>query len=85
MAINATAAISVTKTQEEIEEIGKREGWRVVRCNRESFFDVIEFWLENQVMLELLTPEMTAQYLTATQPENLKKIFSTDVAALSSR
>ncbi|MBD0263274.1 MAG: hypothetical protein KME22_10855 [Hassallia sp. WJT32-NPBG1] len=79
------AAISVTKTQEEIEEIGKREGWRTVRCNRDSFFDVMEFWLENQVMLELLTPEMAAQYLAATHPKNLKKIFSSDVAALSSR
>jgi hypothetical protein len=79
------AAISVTKTQEEIEEIGKRENWRAVRCNRDSFFDVMEFWLENQVMLELLTPEMAAQYLAATQPENLKKMFSSDVAALSSR
>jgi hypothetical protein len=79
------AAISVTKTQEEIEEIGKRENWRTVRCNRDSFFDVMEFWLENQVMLELLTPEMAAQYLAATQPENLKKIFSSDVPALSSR
>jgi len=78
------AAISVTKTQEEIEQIGKREGYRTVRCNRDSFFDVIEFWLENQVMLELLTPEMTAQYLAVTQPENLKKVFFSDAAALSS-
>ena len=78
------AAISVTKTQQEIEQIGKREGWRTVRCNRDSFFDVIELWLENQVMLELLTPEMAAQYLAATHPENLKKAFSSNVAALSS-
>jgi hypothetical protein len=79
------AAISVTKTQEEIEQIGKREGWRTVRCNRDSFFDVIEFWLENKVMLELLTPEMADQYLAATHPENVKKMFSSDAVALSSR
>ncbi|MBD2529350.1 hypothetical protein H6G97_07115 [Nostoc flagelliforme FACHB-838] len=70
------AAVSVSSTQEKIELIGKREGWRVLRCNRDSFFDVIEFWLENKVMIELLTPEMSAQYLAATQPENLKKIFN---------
>ena len=74
--ITAThAAISVPISQEEIEAIGKREGWRVLRCNRDGFFDVIEFWLENTVMLELLTPEMTAKYLAATNPENLKKMF----------
>ncbi len=75
------AAISVTKTQEEIEQIAKREGWRALRCNRNSLFDVIEFWLENKVMLELLTPEMADQYLAVTQPENLKKQFSTESAA----
>ncbi|QIR35567.1 hypothetical protein HCG51_01550 [Tolypothrix sp. PCC 7910] len=70
------AAISVPTSQEEIELIGKREGWRVVRCNRESFFDVMEFWLENKVMLELLTPEMASQYLAMTQPENIEKVFA---------
>lgn len=69
------AAISVSSTQEKIEQIAKREGWRVLRCNRDSFFDVIELWLENKVMLELLTPEMAAQYLAVTQPENLQKMF----------
>ncbi|MBD2346822.1 hypothetical protein [Anabaena subtropica] len=70
------AAISVSSTQKEIEEIGKREGWRAVRCNRDSFFDVIEFWLENKVMIELLTPEMAAQYLAVTRPENLQQMFA---------
>lgn len=70
------AAISVSSSQEKIEMIGKREGWRVLRCNRDSFFDVIEFWLENKVMIELLTPEMATQYLAVTQPESLKKIFN---------
>lgn len=57
------AAISVSSTHEKIEEIRKREGWKVMRCNRDSFFDVIEFWLENRLMIELLTPEMASQYL----------------------
>ncbi|RCJ24655.1 hypothetical protein A6770_03045 [Nostoc minutum NIES-26] len=67
------AAISVSTSQEEIEQIGVREGWRVIPCNRDSFFDVIEFWVENRLMIELLTPDMTSQYLRfATQRENLK-------------
>ncbi|MDZ8028687.1 MAG: hypothetical protein RMX65_008565 [Nostoc sp. DedQUE01] len=70
------AAISVSSSQEKIEQIGKREGWRVLRCNRDSFFDVMEFWLENKVMIEFLTPEMAAQYLAVTRPESLQKIFN---------
>ncbi|WP_138503571.1 hypothetical protein [Nostoc sp. PA-18-2419] len=67
------AAISVPTSQNEIEQIAVREGWRAVRCNRDSFFDVIEFWVENRLMIEFLTPEMASQYLKfATQKENLK-------------
>ncbi|MFB2770393.1 hypothetical protein ACE1AT_14045 [Pelatocladus sp. BLCC-F211] len=72
------AAISVSVTQEEIEQIGMSEGWRVVRCNRDSLFDVIEFWVENRLMIELLTPEMASQYLAFTkQPEKLQEFFAT--------
>src|SRR6476646_9958906 len=56
------AAISVPASQEQIEQIGEREGWQVARCNRGPF-NVIEFWLENRLMLEFLTPELTAYYL----------------------
>ncbi|MDZ7958640.1 MAG: hypothetical protein RMY34_12300 [Aulosira sp. DedQUE10] len=78
------AAISISISQEEIEQIGNREGWRVVRCNRDSLFDVMEFWLENKVMVELLTPEMAAQYLDVTRPENIAKVFAEHaVAAVS--
>jgi hypothetical protein len=69
------AAISVDSTQEQIEAIANREGWRVMRCSR-AFFDVMEFWVENRVMIEFLTPEMSNQYLTLMQPENLQKVFA---------
>ncbi|TBR58303.1 hypothetical protein B4U84_20450 [Westiellopsis prolifica IICB1] len=72
------AAISVPVTQEEIEQVGMSEGWRVVRCSRESLFDVMEFWVENRLMIELLTPEMASQYLAFTkQPEKLQEFFAT--------
>lgn len=57
------AAISVSASQEQIEEVAANEGWRVLRCNRGNF-EVMEFWIENHLMLELLTPEMASQYLS---------------------
>ncbi|MBD2662955.1 hypothetical protein B6N60_00474 [Richelia sinica FACHB-800] len=70
------AAVSVPTSREKIEEIGQREGWKVLYCNRDSVFDVIEFWIENRIMIEFLTPEMASKYLEATHPENLQKIFA---------
>jgi hypothetical protein len=72
------AAISVPIAQVQIEAIGDREGWRVLRCSR-GYFDVIEFWLENSVLLELVTPEMADEYTKALAPEKLAEFFSQKV------
>ncbi len=69
------AAVSVPSTEAEIQQIGAREGWRVVRCDREGFFSVIEFWVENTILIELLPPEMAAQYLAFTQQPDVLKYF----------
>jgi hypothetical protein len=72
------AAISVPISQEQIEQIAAEEGWRVLRCHR-SQFDVMEFWIENRLMLELLTPEMASQYLSFAQRRNLEQFASRPV------
>ena len=68
------AAISVPVGLEEIERIGAREGWRVVPANRDGLFDVIEFWVENRLMLELLTPQIAPKYLQAFSPQALQEL-----------
>jgi hypothetical protein len=55
-------AVSVPHTEEEVLEIAGRAGWRALRLDRGGF-DVIEVWVENHVMLEILTPAMAADYL----------------------
>ena len=69
------AAISIPLKQSEIEAIAAREQWRCVRCSR-GYFEVIEFWLENTVLLELATPELAQQYTTVLTPENLAQHFA---------
>ena len=55
---------------EEIKEIGRREGWRVLTCNRgEGLFQLVELWIEDRFMLEVMTPEQTARYVEITTPE----------------
>lgn len=75
------AAISVPLSEAEIRAIGEREGWQVNRCNRGGFFEVIEFWLENQLLLELLPPEFTARYLAFTEPHALEYALAEMAAA----
>ena len=70
------AAISVPTTQKQIEQIAAREGWRCVRCDRDGFFEAIEFWVENRFMLELLPPSLATRYLTFMQPANLEQMLT---------
>ncbi len=58
------AAVSVGLSEAQVFALGQREGWRAVQLDRGGF-EVIEFWVENTVMLEVLTPRMAADYLAA--------------------
>ncbi|HUR99286.1 MAG TPA: hypothetical protein VMZ26_14565 [Pyrinomonadaceae bacterium] len=69
--------INTKKSIDEIREIAKREGWRVLVCNRgEGLFQLVEVWVENTFMLEVMTPEQTASYVEITNPEFMVKAFA---------
>ena len=55
-------AIATERTVDEILAIGAREGWRAVSCSRGGVFDVVELWIENGLMFEVLTPDMQDDY-----------------------
>lgn len=77
-------ALSVAMEQEQIEAIAQREGWRAIRCNRDDLFEVIEFWVENHQLVELLTPQLAPRYIALMHPENLQKNLEAFVAAADS-
>lgn len=59
------ATVSLQVEVDTILAIARRESWRALVLSRGPH-DVVEFWIENHVMLEVMTPEMTAAYLAAT-------------------
>ncbi|MDJ0618538.1 MAG: hypothetical protein QNJ63_17635 [Calothrix sp. MO_192.B10] len=63
--------ISVPISQYEVEQIAMREGWRISVGDRGQF-QVIEFWLENKFLLELMTPIMSEQYLKFIKQQKLE-------------
>lgn len=69
--------INTKKSIEEIREIANREGWRVLVCNRgEGLFQLVEVWVENNFMLEVMTPEQTARYVEITDPSFMAQAFA---------
>jgi hypothetical protein len=65
------ALVSVNVDRAAIERIGAREGWRTQHFWRGPnpqlrLFELYEFWIENRVLLELVTPDMLAAYVKIT-------------------
>jgi hypothetical protein len=71
-------AISVPVSEQQIGAIATREGWRSFK--RRGFFEVIEFWLENRVLIELLPPTIAPKYLAFMEPQIFKQFLTTAAA-----
>jgi len=69
------AAVATPLSIQEVEEIGRRYGCRTSLCQRGAF-RVIEFWVDNALMLEMLTPEMQQEYLRAATTEGWRAMLA---------
>ena len=69
------AAVATPLSIEEVEEIGRRYGCHTSLCHRGPWFRVIEFWVDNVLMLEMLTPEMQAEYQQSITIENWRSML----------
>lgn len=54
--------LSVDRTVDDVAAVADRAGWRTQVVSRGPH-DVVELWVENTVMVEVMTPEMTADFL----------------------
>ena len=75
------AALSVPVDERAIHDVCTNHGWRCQTGPRGPFFHVVEVWVENHTLLELLTPEMTAAYRAFATPANWKSIFCSPPSA----
>ncbi len=73
------AALSVPVDEAAIAAVCAEQGWLCRRGSRGGFFHVVEVWVENHTLLELLTPEMAAEYRAFASIENWKRIFGSAV------
>ncbi len=64
-------ALSVATDAATVKKVADREGWQCFTCNRGPFH-VIEVWLENETMVEVLPPEFAAEYLAFTRPDQVE-------------
>jgi hypothetical protein len=74
-------ALSVPAREERIKEVAAREGWRAVKCDRGGAFEVVEFWVENRLLVEMLPPAMQGRYLASMTSPNYAELFGLELDA----
>src|ERR1700722_16082222 len=63
-------ALSVATDATRVKAIAAQAGWQCFDCDRGPFH-VIEVWVENEPMVEVLPPEYAQEYLAFTRPEKV--------------
>jgi len=74
------AAVATPLTQAEVVALGEREGW-LTRFAQRGMFNVVELWIENAIMFEVLPAEQQAEYLNSQTLDSWHKA----VAAFAAR
>jgi hypothetical protein len=69
-------AVATPLSVDAVMAIAAREGWTAKYRKRGDVFGVIEFWIENAMMIEVLTPDMQAEYLGAITIENWRSMLA---------
>jgi hypothetical protein len=76
------AAIATPLDQAAVMAIAAREGWPAKYRKRGGAFGVIEIWIEGRQMMEILTPEMQAEYLATMSISNWREMLAARRAAM---
>ncbi len=73
-------ALSVATDSGTVKAIAERAGWQCFDCNRGPFH-VIEVWVENETMVEILPPEYAREYLNFTRPDKIQAALAATQAS----
>jgi len=68
-------ALGTRCTAAEALAIAAREGWTARMCDRGGFFSVVELWVENRFLLELLPDEEQRRYRQNMTPARFSAAF----------
>jgi hypothetical protein len=72
--------ISTHLSINEVRELAEQNGWRNLVCNRDGgLFQLIEVWVYDRFMLEVMTEEQTARYREITDPAFIMSAFGVGV------
>jgi hypothetical protein len=69
-------AITTKLSVDDLLAIGAEKRWRAVHCDRGGVFDLVELWIDNRFLVEVLPPKGSERYHAFYTPEVAGKMFA---------
>lgn len=67
-------ALTTALSREAVIALGEEQGWRTLHADRGAF-DLVELWVDDRIMVEVLPPDSTARYLAISDPAAAERSF----------
>ncbi len=82
--VSSHVAMSVPTDPQQIEKIGRREGWHVLIRNKGATvpFSAIELWVENRLLFEFFPPTFLSEYLQTMRPDVIERMMGEPVESV---
>lgn len=68
-------ALGTVLSEEDVLALARREGWLAQRSDRGGLFTVVELWVENKFLLEVLSAEEQRRYMENLTAARLRTLF----------
>lgn len=68
-------ALSTGKSVEEILDLVRPHGWRAVPCDRGGVFELVEVWVDDRFLVEVIPPRGLEHYLAFYNPTVAAQMF----------
>ena len=72
-------AMATRRSADEILARAKALGWRALACERAAVFGVVEVWVDNRYLVEVLIPKELARYQAFMQPDGCRSMFGESI------
>lgn len=73
-------AMGTKLAESKVIELAKANGWRAIACERAGVFGVVEVWVDNNFLVEVLVPAQAARYQKFMNVEGASAMFGPGTA-----
>ena len=74
------SAMATKLAEAKVLELAKANGWRAIACERAGVFGVVEVWVDNTFLVEVLAPAQAARYQKFMNTEGAGAMFGPGIA-----